>query len=143
MRHITIFTIALLFALNGLSQEEVIGSWQGKMSSLHGKYLFNLDIKPDRKLGMNHLEGVAIHDRNGDREVIQLKGYIYSDNSIYLEDVLIPAESVQEGKTSSKLQFLFKYENGTLVLDGYWQEYQNIRKYRKGRLFLRKYSSKA
>ncbi|NND33572.1 MAG: hypothetical protein HKN76_13360 [Saprospiraceae bacterium] len=141
--HRFLHLILWLLPLTAFAQDQIFGSWQGKMSSLQGKYIFNLDILPNFKEGNSTIKGTAIHDRNGAKEVIELIGILYSDQSIYLSDVANPDKKIEVGETFSKLQFLLKYESGILVLDGHWQEYEDLHRYRKGRLVLRKRKSKA
>jgi hypothetical protein len=135
--------LILIIPVSGSAQDQIFGSWQGKMSGAKGNYIFNLDILPNYKEGGSAIRGVAVHDRNGDKSVIELSGVIYGDQSIYLADVADPSHKILEGATFSKLQFLFKYQNGDIVLDGHWQEYRDLHKYRKGRLVLKKLNSKA
>ncbi|MCB0685871.1 MAG: hypothetical protein KDC53_05085 [Saprospiraceae bacterium] len=124
------------------SQGQIFGSWQGKMSTPRGNYIFNLDLQPG-KSGRGYIRGVAIHDRNGEKQVIELEGYFYGDQSLYLADVADPLEKVQQGNTFSRLQFLCKYEGGEMILSGHWQEYEDLRKYRRGRLLLHRKKTKA
>ena len=134
----------MLCHLSAYSQPELYGSWQGKMQSANGsKYVFNLDILSASSDGHGYIKGVAIHDRNGEKEVIELRGVIYGDQSVYLSDVLDRYSAVNQGKRVSKLQFLFKYDGADPTLDGHWQEYRDLRSYRKGRLVLRKKKRKA
>ncbi len=135
--------IAYLGVSYASAQNELYGSWQGKMRTASGgQYVFNLDILP--ATGRHgSLRGVAIHNRNGEQEVIELNGLLYYDQSIYLSDVLDRFTAGKDGRKVSKLQFLMKYESGSMVLDGHWQEYLDLRRYRKGRLVLRKRKSKA
>ena len=137
--HLLIF-LALSSAI--FAQDQLFGSWQGEMRSVHGTYTFNLDILSTNS-GEDPIRAVAMHDRNGEREVIELKGIIYNDSSVYFSDVSDRYHKASIGEKFSKLQFLFKYENGIPVLDGHWQEYQDLRKYRKGRLVLYKKKRKA
>ncbi len=138
------FLACLLSISLGYSQSELYGSWQGKMRLANGaRYVFNLDILAGTGASSGSLRGVAIHDRNGHKEVIELTGIVYHDRSIYLTDVIDRFTAFNEGKKCSKLQFLMKWDDGNLTLDGHWQEYQDLRKYRKGRLVLRKKKSKA
>lgn len=141
--HKLIFLLASIIPFTTFSQDQLFGSWQGKMNGAKGKYVFNLDIAPNYRDGAAAIKGVAIHDRNGLKEVIELRGILYSDQSVYLSDVSEPTRKIEEGATFSKLQFLFKYQKGELVLDGHWQEYEDLHKYRRGRLVLRKKKSKA
>lgn len=127
----------------GHSQEPVFGSWQGKMSTTSGNYIFNLDLRPDQSGSGSMIKAVAIHDRNGNKQVMELEGILYQDQSIYLVDIGDPYTKIRDGETFSRLQFRFIYENGDLVLDGHWQEYEDLRRYRKGRLVLRKQKAKA
>ncbi len=128
----------------GLTAQEkhLYGYWHGKMKGSQGKYEFNLDIRPG-KGNAPELRGVAIHDRNGGKEVIELQGTMYGDYSVYLGDVADRYVQAREGKKYSRLQFVLKFERGGLVLDGHWQEYRDLRRYRKGRLVLRKERRKA
>ena len=141
--HRIILLVLCILPFTAVAQDQLFGSWQGKMTSAQGKYIFNLDILPNFGSGRSSIKGVAIHDRNGAKEVIELEGIMYSDQSIYLSDVSNPNVKIEEGETFSKLQFLLKYNRGNIILDGHWQEYQNFHKYRKGRLVLRKRKSKA
>jgi hypothetical protein len=141
--HKFIFFLACIIPITIFSQEQLFGSWQGRMNGAKGNYVFNLDIIPNSKEGATAIKGVAIHDRNGPKEVIELAGLVYSDQSVYLSDVSDPSSKIEEGATFSKLQFLFKYHKGELILDGHWQEYEDLHKYRRGRLVLRKKKSKA
>ncbi len=136
MSHKIILILLLVTPLYLSGQGDLFGNWEGKMSSVHGKYFFNLVIQPDQD--RRKIRGFATHDRNGSREVIELKGIFYSDNSIYLADVVRPKKKIKAGETFSRLQFAFKWLDGAWVLDGHWQEYFDLRKYRKGRLVLRK-----
>ena len=138
-----ILILACLVPMTLFAQDQIFGSWQGKMNGAKGKYIFSLDILPNYKDGTTAIKGVAIHDRNGPKEVIELTGLVYSDHSVYLSDVSEPVKKIEDGATFSKLQFLFKYHRGELVLDGHWQEYEDFHKYRRGRLVLRKRKSKA
>ncbi len=114
------------------------------MKSANGsRYIFNLDLLTGPGGEYGSLRGVAIHNRNGEMEVIELRGVIYADQSMYLSDVLDRTDALIQGKKVSKLQFLLKYEGGVQTLDGHWQEYKDLRKYRKGRLVLRKKKRKA
>ncbi len=138
-------SVAMLCALSISAQDAPLyGTWHGKMKTANGaRYVFSLDILPERDGGWGSLKAVAIHNRNGDQEVIELTGIIYADKSIYLSDVIDRYEALKDGRRVSKLQFLLKYKDGNYHLDGHWQEYRDLRRYRKGRLFLRKLQSKA
>ena len=125
------------------AQSEIYGSWVGHMRSAKGDYVFTLDILPDKEMGFGYLKAVAAHNRNGIKEVIELSGLMYADESIYLVDKGNLDVKVAEGNGFSRLQFLLKYEGGELVLDGHWQAYHDFRRYRKGRLVLRKSQRKA
>ena len=139
-----VILISILFLLPYLSksQNHVYGSWQGKMSTPSGNYIFNLDLRPD-KGGRGSVKGTAIHDRNGEKEVIELEGFIYGDQSIYLADVADPLSTLQNGGTFSRLQFLYSYQGGEMLLNGHWQEYQDMHRYRRGRLVLKRRKTKA
>ncbi len=130
-------------AVAGQSHEELYGNWQGYMSSAVGNYVFTLDLAEVPKDGTIQIRGLAMHNRSGLREVISLVGTVFSDLSIYLEDERKADVALEAGDTFSRLQFLLKYEGGDLVLDGHWQEYSDLRRYRKGRLVLRKATRKA
>lgn len=138
-----LLSFILILPFTGFSQESIYGSWEGKMSSNHGKYVFNLDLRPQLGNQSSIIKGVAIHDRNGDKEVIELEGVIYQDQSIYLVDLSDPYRKLKEGGTFSRLQFRCSFQNGDMILDGHWQEYDELNRYRKGRLVLRKRKSKA
>jgi hypothetical protein len=129
----------------------LMGTWQGKMRASFGDYEFRLSISnaDPRDLAedsgsRNGLRAVAIHDRNGQKEVIELKGIVYSDRSVYFHDVNDPLRTnIDMEDPFSRLQFLMKYDRGKLILDGHWQEYHTKRRFRKGRLVLRKQKVKA
>ena len=142
MKHCLYLLILFLLPVSVYSQDQLFGSWQGNMRSVHGTYTFTLDIlsTSDAK---DPIRAVAMHDRNGEREVIELKGIIYHDSSVYFRDVSDRFQKASVGEKFSKLQFLFKYENGIPMLDGHWQEYKDLKKYRKGRLVLYKKKRKA
>jgi hypothetical protein len=142
MRALVAIYAFFLLPLAGLCQAQVFGSWQGKMSTPNGNYYFNLDLRPNRTGGGN-LKGTAIHNRNGETVVIELEGYFYGDQSIYLADVGDPFRKLQEGNTFSRLQFICTFEGGELVLNGHWQEYQDMSKFRRGRLVLFRKKTKA
>lgn len=112
------------------------------MSTPTGNYIFNLDLRPNQS-GGGAIRGTAIHDRNGEKEVIELEGYIYGDQSIYLADVGDPLQKLQNGGTFSRLQFTYSYESGEMILNGHWQEYQDTKRYRRGRLVLHRKRTKA
>ena len=128
-----------------------MGTWQGKMRASFGDYQFRLSITEADPKDLTKdcgyrdaLRAVAIHDRNGEKEVIELKGIVFSDRSVYFHDVNDPLRTnVEIEDPFSRLQFLLKYERGKLVLDGHWQEYHTKRRFRKGRLVLRKQKVKA
>ena len=124
------------------AQGDIFGSWQGKMSTPKGNYIFNLDLRPN-KSEWGRVRGTAIHDRNGEKVVIELEGIVYGDQSIYLCDVGDPYSRIEGGETFSKLQFILALHNGDVVLNGHWQEYEDLRRYRKGKLVLHRRKSKA
>ncbi len=113
------------------------------MKSSQGNYVFTLDLVPNAKDGHGYVKGVAVHNRNGINEVIELTGVLYADNSIYLFDDGDISQQVKDGQGFSRLQFLFKFDGSDPVLDGHWQEYHDFRRYRKGRLVLKKTKRKA
>ena len=121
------------------------------MQSEIGKYEFSLNISEirvksdtDKKdcRSRNIFTARAMHNRNGKPEVIELEGILYQDHSIYFSDINDRWEMQKQGKGFSRLQFVLKFENGKPFLDGHWQEYEDIRRYRKGRLVLQKQNSK-
>lgn len=75
--------------------------------------------------------------------VIELSGKLYGDQSVYFSDTGDRYRRSELGQAFSKLQFMLKYQDGELVLDGHWQEYKDLRHYRKGRLVLYKRKQKA
>ena len=140
-------TVILLLSLISCqivsAQSDIYGSWVGHMRSAKGDYVFTLDILPDKQQGYGYLKAVASHNRNGIKEVMELTGLMYADESIYLVDQGDLDQKVSEGNGFSRLQFLLKLEGGEIVLDGHWQAYHDFRRYRKGRLVLRKSQRKA
>lgn len=141
MRHLY-YVLMILIATN-VQAQDLFGSWQGKMVSTSNRYIFSLDVRANPGKYGNAIKAVAMHDRNGSREVLELEGFLYFDNSIYLSQISDPVDQINKGDTFSKLQFLIKYQDGQWVLDGHWQEYEDLRKYRKGRLLLVKRQAKA
>ncbi|MCB0666037.1 MAG: hypothetical protein KDC80_09460 [Saprospiraceae bacterium] len=137
-----IISVFLILPLISFSQRQLYGSWQGKMSTPSGNYVFNLDLRPSPD-GTSSIRGTAIHNRNGEKQVIDLEGIIYGDQSIYLSDVADPLKKLSRGDTFSRLQFTYSYQSGELVLSGHWQEYQDMSHYRRGRLVLFRKSTKA
>ncbi len=133
----------LLLPLPGLAQDQIIGSWQGKMKSDRGNYVFTLQISPNYGKRARRLKAVAMHTRNGVKEFIELTGIHYTDDSIYFCNKGNLQQQVDEGLGFSRLQFLLKFNRGEPVLDGHWQEYSDLRHYRKGRLLLRRHVQKA
>ncbi len=133
-----------------IAQDRFYGSWIGYMSSDKGNYEFSLNIsEAERSAGdkkqcgsRNTFVARAMHNRNGKPEVIELEGVLYHDQSVYFNDVNDRWEMHKVGKSFSRLQFVLKFQGGKPILDGHWQEYEDIRKYRKGRLVLKKQSSK-
>jgi len=145
--------LALSFCLIAplAAQDVVMGYWSGKMQSEYGKYKFSLSIQPQRdgKLlnwcgSRSNIKAIAVHNRMGMEEVIELNGIMYGDNSIYFADERDPyGLKKDESFKFSRLQFVLKFENGKPILDGHWQEYKNMFQYRKGRLVLTKGKGKA
>lgn len=133
----------LLIPLTGTSQDDMVGFWQGKMKSASGNYTFTLRIKPDYAKHAKQLKAVAMHNRNGSNEVIELVGTLYSDNSIYFREMGDLQKRVDDGFGFSALQFLLKFERGEPILDGHWQAYRDFKHYRKGRLLLKRHIAKA
>lgn len=147
---------ALIFILVSISltclaqRNPVTGYWNGKMQSQFGKYEFSLSVQPQRNGRMlehcgskSNIKAVATHNRHGLIEVIELDGILYGDNSVYFSDVKNRfSDKDGEGKFS-RLQFQLKFESGEAILDGHWQEYMDVKKYRKGRLVLKKGRTKA
>lgn len=144
-----IFAFCITYSLT--AQDVVMGYWTGKMKSEYGNYEFSLSISPQRDGKMldwcgsrSNIKAVAMHNRMGMEEVIELNGVYYSDNSIYFADERDPhGLKKDESFKFSRLQFLLKFEKGQPVLDGHWQEYKNMFQYRKGRLLLKKGKGKA
>ncbi len=150
MRYL-IFTLLSLLWIGTDAQDRFYGSWIGHMSSDKGNYEFSLNITEAVKPGAeekkvcgsrNTFVARAMHNRNGRPEVIELEGILYHDQSIYFSDINDRWEMHKVGKSFSRLQFVLKFQGGKPILDGHWQEYEDIRKYRKGRLVLKKQSSK-
>lgn len=142
MRAMIHFFLLVFAPIAGISQGQIYGSWQGKMSTPNGNYIFNLDLRPT-KSGKSYIRGTAIHNRNGEKQVIDLEGIMYGDQSIYLADVSDPVKKLQNGDTFSRLQFTCSYQSGEMVLDGHWQEYQDMSHYRRGKLVLFRKRTKA
>ena len=147
---VLILSILTSSVLPLVAQNAVMGFWNGKMKSEYGKYEFSLRIQPQREEKTLHwcgsksnIKAVAIHNRMGLEEVIELEGVHYGDNSIYFADVIKPCDLKEESFKFSRLQFVLKFEKGQPILDGHWQEYKDIRRYRKGKLVLKKGKSKA
>ncbi|NND07701.1 MAG: hypothetical protein HKN87_15095 [Saprospiraceae bacterium] len=142
MRAIVI-TCLLVMPLYVLAQDNIIGFWQGKMKSTAGNYIFTLRIKPDYAENAKQLSAVAMHNRNGVNEVIELIGTLYSDNSVYFREKGDLQKRVDDGSGFSCLQFLLKFNRGEPELDGHWQAYRDFKRYRKGRLLLQRHLAKA
>ena len=150
MKAVFTFLIISLLCISLAAQDMVMGYWNGKMESEYGKYEFSLSIQPQpvgktlRWCGSrSNIKAVAMHNRMGIEEVIELHGIYYGDNSIYFSDVKDPYQLDEESFKFSRLQFILKFEKGKPVLDGHWQEYKNMFQYRKGRLLLKKGKGKA
>ncbi|MBX2817415.1 MAG: hypothetical protein KTR24_15510 [Saprospiraceae bacterium] len=144
-----LFLIALFFASLAGAQEPVLGYWKGKMQSEYGKYEFKLTVQPQSDATVIHdgmkstIKAVAMHNRLGLDEVIELNGVYFGDNSVYFSDVNNRFSECEGEGTFSRLQFLLKFEKGEAILDGHWQEYKDVKRYRKGRLRLKKSRGKA
>ena len=147
---IFLILIGFLFHLssNAQSRNQLIGTWNGQMRSNSGLvYNFRLEIKNKQEILDKsiefakgcHLFATASHTRSGERQTFTLQGQQFRDFSVYLYEFPEDRRNANAGEGRfNRLQFEFMLENGIPTLIGYWQEYQSIRKYRKGRLVLTK-----
>ncbi len=148
MRYLLIILIAAI-SFPALAQD-MSGDWVGVIQKKDGyKYTFRLRILPHQELladlesfnlsRKENIGAIVTHDRNGEREVFRLSGNKYYDNSIYLHEHAGERKRNREkGLPFSRLQFVLKSDQRGPYLEGHWQEYLTIRKYRKGRLLLRR-----
>ena len=129
------------------------------MLSSHGPYDFTLTIAPQtEKLNfvgklnnkvksgygiVGYVKARAIHNRNGEPEMINLAGMVFNDQSVYFAEEGNKWSLIESNDSYNSLQFTIQWEGGSAVLDGHWQEYETYKRYRRGRLVLKKQKSKA
>jgi hypothetical protein len=151
--------ILLTIPFLSAGQENLYGQWSGKMLSSNGPYDFTLTIAPqveklnfEGKLSnkdrsgcgvVGYVQARAIHNRSGEPELMNLVGMVFSDQSIYFAEEGNKWSLIKTNDSYSSLQFTVKWEGSNAMLDGHWQEYETYRRYRKGRLVLKKQKSKA
>lgn len=136
--------------LSVIAQSKILlGTWVGNMQGNQGAYTFRLTLQDPHTFAStqdftntdnyHNIYAVATHDRNQNQKTFRLKGRVFPDQSIYLYEI---AEDLKdqdpEDVEFNRLEFELKILDGMPVLDGHWQEYKTIRKFIKGRLFLRK-----
>ena len=145
-----LYMVAFVFCcqFSVIGQSDLLGTWMGQMQTNDGRiYSFRLEIKnrtkaPQRDLSFSkgcHLYAVASHDRMIERKSFELQGQQFRDQSVYLYEFPKDRKLANQGDGEfNRMEFEFVNENGIPTLIGHWQEYQTIRKYRKGRLVLTK-----
>ncbi|MCB9287326.1 MAG: hypothetical protein H6560_08415 [Lewinellaceae bacterium] len=138
------------------AQKGLSGLWEGVITEggLHSKegYRFQLYLEVKGK----DIEGRSYIFVSVDSIVqMDLRGKLYQDNSVYLEEVgrewteaeeAAIEEGVPPGKFSRKYQFIYKRSIWDPSLEGYWQEVTPMPFYFKrerGKIFLEKKGSKA
>ncbi|MCB0546734.1 MAG: hypothetical protein KDD19_04050 [Phaeodactylibacter sp.] len=148
------FTAALLLPLS--AQKGLAGLWEGTIThggiySTNG-HRFQLYLEVNEK----YIKGRSYIHVTADSIVqMELRGQLYNDNSIYLEEVNQEwteeeEAAIEEGASpeqfSRKYQFIYKRSLWDPSLEGYWQEVTPMPfhfKRERGRIFLEKKSSKA
>lgn len=103
------------------------GYWKGYITQGSLEATVGLDFEMYLEVKGKVIKGrTYVHQKDGSIIEMSVSGYLYSDNSIYLEEeAFIPAEGSEAKPThTKKYQFIYKrsiFESEN-SLDGYWQE---------------------
>jgi len=113
---------------------------QGSLEATAGlPFEMYLEVKGSKVRGRTY-----VHQKDGKVVEMSVAGYLYSDNSIYLEEeVFIDREDATKPTHTKKYQFIhnrsiFESDNS---LDGYWQEIIEMPmalKRRRGKIVMKK-----
>lgn len=141
--YLTVLSFGIFFG-SAFGQHRLAGQWEGQMT--YGGLLSQKEYKLELFL---QVEGSKVKGRSyvyyDPQTVItmDIRGRLYSDQSIYLEDIeFIPTEGVElEPPFNRKYQLLMDRSIWVTKLEGYWQEIIPEPFYTKrdrGRILLRK-----
>lgn len=109
------------------SQKHLQGRWEGSLIQDGKEYILKMDIT--RKGQKIKAEVYCItNDTTFTRTVAN--GRLYSDRSVYLEDIeiIFPSDPIEGLHFEKQFQLLYERDFNTITLNGYWQEQKNVSK---------------
>lgn len=132
--------LSILFCSAGLAQQEITGSWKGKITQDAGgytpEYAFELYLiqKDDSITGRSYVYVDSIYAE------MNLSGQIHSDIFLELKDEKILEHEELQGMEwcIKKYQLLLKQRDSTLLLEGHWQGETSFGSCVPGKIFLEK-----